>query len=300
MSTSLSLLYPLTYKDYKEFYGNREEVEKTKNWETFRSDTMDDIKGTINGKPLYQTKRGLNEFIAYNGSLVRRSRCNKFLAILPQHEGEEDDPVTPYNLHHVKHSISPNGIFSPCHVMVIPNPDHEYFRKRRYANAMTLTKDDIPMLDVMEELLNNTIHSLIDGPSEMIGSLRWWISRKDSDMVRTSEGMEFEKIDIDDFKPNLSHNFNNLMDASRGSWEKRTDKLKKNISTSFQLASRKVNWLTMHGWINSLETINYEKMERESIIEGNEMLTSSSIVRMFIHSNEINVMKQKLSITRLN
>lgn len=297
MSEPLSLGYPFAYKAYKEFYDNKEEVQKTKDWEYFKSDTMKGIRGTIEdgfdkGKPRYQVQENIGEFVAYGGSVVRRSRCGKFLAILPQHGGEEDDPSTPYNLEHIKNSISPRGALSPCHVIVIPNPEHDFFKsKRRFANAMTLAKGDLPMLDSMEELLYETMDLLIEGPSEMIGSLRWWISRKDTDMIRTERGMEFEKIDVGDFKANRGQNFLDLLNASNGTFENRIQYLKENKFSSFHLASRDVNWLNMHGWIKPLETVNFEMIERDAITEGNEKQTSVSTVRIFIHSEIKNVFK---------
>ena len=293
MEEQLALSYPFAHKAYKEFYENEDEVQKTREWETLRSETMRGVRGTIEegfdrGKPQYQIQENMGELVAYGGSMVRRSRCGKFLAILPQHLGEEDDPATPYNLEHIKHAISPRGLLSPCHVIVIPNPEHaDLETKRRYANAMTLKKEDIPMLDIMEELLFETMDILIEGPAEMIGSLRWWLSRKDTDMIRTDSGMEFEQIDVDDFKANRVQNFLDLKDASRGSFEKRIQYLKENKFSSFHLASRDVNWLNMHGWIKPLETVNFEMLEREALLEGNEKQTSVSTVRVFIQSGGV-------------
>jgi len=290
MEGPLALSYPFAYKAYKEFYDNEEEVQKTRAWETLRSETMVGVRGTIEdglnrGKPQYQIQANMGESVARGGSMVRRSRCGKFLAVLPQHLGEEDDPATPYHLEHVKHSISPRGLLSPCHVIVIPNPEHK--TKKRFANAMTLQKEDIPMLDIMEELLFETMDILIGGPAEMIGSLRWWLSRKDTDMIRTESGMEFEKIEVSDFKADRGSKFLDLTDASKGSFEERIQYLKENKFSSFHLASRDVNWLNMHGWIKPLETVNFEMLEREAIAEGNEKQTPVSTVRVFIHSGGV-------------
>jgi len=82
-------------------------------------------------------------------------------------------------------------------------------------------------------------------------------------------------------------NFLNLTDASKGSFEERIQYLKENKFSSFHLASRDVNWLNMHGWIKPLETVNFEMLELEAIVEGNEKQTSVSTVRVFIHSGGV-------------
>ena len=43
----------------------------------------------------------------------------------------------------------------------------------------------------------------------------------------------------------------------------------------------------MHGWIKPLETVNFEMLEREALLEGNEKQTSVSTVRVYIQSGGV-------------
>ena len=288
---SMESIYPKTFKAYQEFYKNREDVQKTKDWENCFNQTMDGVFGTFpvgpnKGKPLFQYTPNMNVPIKDGGWFVRRSRCNRFLAILPR-----DEVVyisTPYHLKHVRNDISNQGILSPCHVLVIPNPCHEDFQnKKRFAHALTLTKEDLPMLDIMEELLEETIDMLLDGSAEMIGSLRWWLSRKDSYMIRLPDGsMESEQISPGDFKESKRNNFIDLLDPSKGTWEQRAETLKKTKRSSFNLQrmGTEANWLHMNGWVGALETVYCEKHEKDWSAKGHESQTPVSTIRMFINS----------------
>ena len=88
------------------------------------------------------------------------------------------------------------------------------------------------------------------------------------------------------------------MDASKGSWEKRTRILKENMRSSFHLSTRKINWLNMHGWIEPLETLNLELQEMEASKNGTEAQTPVSTLRMFIQSGEVE--RMKLGLTKLS
>ncbi len=284
---SMETVYPKTFKAYREFYGNREEVQSILDWEEFRG------PGKKDTRPRFFDLPKVTIPVTDGGYFVRRSRCGRYIAILPHLDISRDHPSTPYNLLHIKNEITPNGLLSPCHVMVIPDPYHRDFKQRkRHSTAMTLSKEDLPMIDSMEDLLEETIRLLLNGPVDMIGSLRWWFSRKDSDMVRLGDGtMEFEQISPGDFKDKNRKNFLDLLDPRRGSWEERIRPLEEGIKSSFNLHNREFNWLYMNGWVSPLETINLELSEKKSESLGYESQTDVSTIRMFINSGFVDKMK---------
>jgi len=301
--------YPLTCKAYNEFYEDADQVLKTEEWENCRSETMEGVVGTIpggpnKGKPVFQVNPSpcCTVPIEEGGSMVKKSPCGRFLAISPCHGGRATDSKTPNNLQHVRNEISPTGIMSLLHFLIIPNPEHpDFMEKKRFANAMTLGKEDIEMLNAMEDLGNATMDEYLAAGSEKIASLRWWLSRSSSDMVELPDGSSVsEKITESDFNSKGKETFHNLMELHN--MEEVLNDLKGNKEFSFHLAKRTVNWLHMHVWLPDLGTENLTQLEDSATDAGHEKNTRLDIVRLFIHSgiSKVVVEDEGTGLTRTN
>ena len=299
-SSSLATSYPLTHKAYQEFYEDTEQFNKTEAWENCSSETMDGVVGTIPGgpnagKPVFQFNPAphCNVPLGQGGSMVGKSPCGRFLAIAPCHGGRATDPKTPHNLQHVRNEICPMGIMSLLHFLIIPNPEHPDFKNtKRYANAMTLGKDDLGMIDIMEDLGNKVMNEYLDAGSDKVASLRWWLSRASTDEVELSSGSSVsEKITETDFQDNCRENFSSLLDGS--TLPSMIQTLKENKAFSFHLAKRTVNWLHMHVWLPDLGTVNLEQLEQSATEVGHEKNTPTEVIRMFINSGVQAEMKEK-------
>jgi len=288
---SLSASYPLTQKAYAEFHEDIEQFNKTEDWENCLSETMDGVVGTIpggpnKGKPVFQFNPAphCNVPLGQGGSMVGESDCGRFLAIAPCHGGRATDPKTPHNLQHVRNAICPAGIMSLLHFLIIPNPEHpQYKNTKRFANAMTLGKEDLEMISAMEDLGNKVMDRYLDAGSDKVASLRWWLSRPSSATVELADGSTVsEKIDEFDFKVDCRSNFNSLLDGSK--LPDMIEELKAKKAFSFHLAKRTVNWLHMHVWLPDLGTLNLVQLEEAASEVGHEKNTPTDIIRMFINS----------------
>jgi len=185
------------------------------------------------------------------------------------------------------------GIMSLLHFLIIPNPEHPDFKNtKRYANAMTLGKDDLGMIDIMEDLGNKVMNEYLDAGSDKVASLRWWLSRASTDEVELSSGSSVsEKITETDFQDNCRENFSSLLDGS--TLPSMIQTLKENKAFSFHLAKRTVNWLHMHVWLPDLGTVNLEQLEQSATEVGHEKNTPTEVIRMFINSGVQAEMKEK-------
>jgi len=313
-NSSLATSYPLTHKAYLEFYGDSDQFNKTEAWENCLSETMDGVVGTIpggpnKGKPVFQfnPQPHCTVPLGQGGSMVGESDCGRFLAIAPCHGGRATDPTTPHNLQHVRNAICPAGIMSLLHFLIIPNPDHPYFKTtKRFANAMTLGKEDLEMISVMEDLGNKVMDRYLDAGSDKVASLRWWLSRPSKKSAIHADGsLVSEKIDEFDFKENCRSNFNSLLDGS--TLPSAVHGLKENKAFSFHLAKRTVNWLHMHVWLPDLGTVNLDQLEQAAAEVGHEKNTPTEIIRMFINSgvqaemkSEAQAVDEGCELTRTN
>jgi hypothetical protein len=299
-NSSLASSYPLGHKAYREFYEDIEQFNKTEAWENCSSETMKGVVGTIPGgpnvgKPVFQFNPAPHCTVplGQGGSMVGKSPCGRFLAIAPCHGGRATDPKTPHNLQHVRNEICPMGIMSLLHFLIIPNPEHPDFKNtKRYANAMTLGKDDLGMIDIMEDLGNKVMNEYLDAGSDKVASLRWWLSRASTDEVELSSGSTVsEKITETDFQDNCRENFSSLLDGS--TLPSMIQTLKENKAFSFHLAKRTVNWLHMHVWLPDLGTVNLEQLEQSATEVGHEKNTPTEVIRMFINSGVQAEMREK-------
>ena len=303
---SIERKYTEVYVHYKNFWTNYELVETVLRWEIGDNINMiingKNVSGTLNkglhkGKPLFEILN-LDKNFEEGGTCVSKSDCGRYLAILPAHNGSLNDPKTPYNLQHIKTKISPRGIQCPCHVLIIQNPNHpdynrpEYYNEstlnRKY-NIITLMKKDLHELNNISEFREKVQNSLLNGPVDMIGSLRWWFDRKEEIILPDGTSVSGELTEYD-FIPEHKHLFHKI---KNGHIDEVIDYCMENKYGSYHIYDNmSIGWLHEHGNI-PFHTINYQIMEEEKKNVNEIKNVNVQIIRQFINEGIPNKLYEK-------
>tara|TARA_Y100000590_G_scaffold254464_1_gene285768 strand:+ start:1808 stop:2812 length:1005 start_codon:yes stop_codon:yes gene_type:complete len=284
------------YNHYCKYWNDSDIVDISLRWEEGNNINMihrrENLPGTINhglhkGKPLFEVL-DLDKSFEEGGTCISKSTCGKYLAILPAHNGTSTDPKTPYNLQHIKTNISPRGIQCPCHVLVLQNPKHPDYHRPQYYNgkplkrcynAVTLRKKDIDEINNMSEFRNNVQKMLLNGSDEMVGSLRWWFSRKGQIILPNGTSVS-EELTENDFIPEHRYLFHKIKNGKID--EVITHCMKECRGTYHLYDNMSIGWLHEHGDI-PFHTINYQIMDEESNQKNEVKNVDVEKIKRFIH-----------------
>ena len=252
---------------YEKFYTNSEIVECVKQWENGESDTMvvndKPIHGVLNnGKPVFQ----IMPYKKFEDGGTMLFETENHRVIIPG--GFRRGPT--YNtMNPVKYSIGGlSALMSLCHVLIIP--------KRRIYNAITLKREHIRMISEMEELGATALTKLIEGSTDMVGSIRWQFIQRGT--IKLDDDKEYSvELEKEDFMDSCGESFKRL---SEGEMESILEESKSQMKFSFHLGKKaSVGYLHMHAYLGNFLTKAYEEMEKNerknhSINEVVYMITS--------------------------
>ena len=200
-------------------------------------------RGPFAGKPAFQAFNMKKSF-AEGGTLVAESvNCISFIP------AGFREAQTPNTMNPVREEIGKSStLMSFVHVLTIP-------KNIRIYNAVTLKKDHIPLLNEMKDLGEKAVKILLNGPKEMMGSLRWVYSQ--SGEIEMKDGSKKSLlVTMNDLSPDCQMNFSKLsVNAS--------------IRNSFHVyPTASVGYLHLHSYLDEFLTTAHDTMEKEAKEKG--------------------------------
>ena len=245
---------------YENYYANAALVKADFEWEngstdmisykegSSSEDTM--APGTIKGQPAFEDGVlegiGLPPFKKWRregGTMVAQSK--NWSAIIP---GGFRGAATPNKMNPISFDIGGySALMGLVHVIVIPD--------KRITNCVTVTEEDIPLIEEGVQLLHTAFDLLVKGHADEIGSVRWQLSQ--ADMVTMKDGSEKStNITEEDFIDENRENFKNL----RENTQQALQDMKMEVTCHGDTMSS-IRKLHIHGFSSDYKTIAWQKME---------------------------------------
>ena len=255
LSRQTSLAPPKIFKAYRQECPEFHEAVAL--WENNETDTISytnekgelvHCPGTIGGgsfagKPAFQAFN-LKKSFTDGGTLVAESdNCISFIPA-----GFRGGP-TQNTMNPVREDIGKSSaLMSLVHVLTIP-------KDQRIYNAATLRKEHIPLLNEMKELGEKAVNILLNGPKEMMGSLKWVYSQ--SGEIEMTDGTKKSLlVKMDDLSTKSQMNFSKTPSKSP-------------IRNSFHIyPAASIGWLHLHSYLGDFLTSAHDTMELEANSKG--------------------------------
>ena len=255
LSRQKSLPAPKIFKAYRQ--ESLEFQEAVALWENNETDTISytdeegqlvHCPGTIGGgqfagKPAFQAFN-LKKTFTDGGTLVAESvNCISFIPA-----GFRGGP-TPNTMNPVREDIGgSSALMSLVHVLTIPKDIRIY-------NAATLRKEHKPLLDEMKDLGEKAVEILLNGPKEMMGSLKW-VYNQSGEIDMTDGTKKSLVVTMDDLSHDSQMNFSKTPGRSP-------------IRNSFHVyPAASIGWLHLHSYLGDFLTTAHDTMERQAISAG--------------------------------
>ena len=255
LSRQGSLAPPKIFKAYRQ--ESPEFQEAVSLWENNETDTISytdeegqlvHCPGTIGsgqfaGKPAFQAFN-LKKTFTDGGTLVAESvNCISFIPA-----GFKGGP-TPNTMNPVREDIGgSSALMSLVHVLTIPKDIRIY-------NAATLRKEHKPLLNEMKDLGEKAVEILLNGPKEMMGSLKW-VYNQSGEIEMTDGTKKSLVVTMDDLSSNSQMNFSKTPSRSP-------------IRNSFHVyPAASIGWLHLHSYLGDFLTAAHDTMERQAISAG--------------------------------
>ena len=188
------------------------------------------------GKPVFQYKTEPRKTFGEGGLMVAESsNCVSFIP------GGFRDAPTVNTMNPVREEIGGNSaLMSLVHVVTIP-------KDIRIFNAATLTSSHESLLKEMKDLGEKAIDILINGPKEMIGSLKWVYAQSGS--ITMNDGTQ----------KSILVTINDLSLGSQSNFGSTTSNDIRNSFHVYPCAS--IAWLHLHTYAGNLLTKSYDSQE---------------------------------------
>lgn len=233
--------------------GLRECVEK---WQKGETDTLmidetTPADGTMPGgnnlgKPLFQFLP-VNKTTSEGGTMIYQS--DNCISFIPAgfRNAETVNKMNP-----VREEIGGlSTLQSLVHILTIP-------KNKRIYNAVSLTKEDIPLLEEMKVCGEKAVNILTTGDENMIGSLKWQLNQKGN--ITMSDGT----IVSQEF--NLTTDLSSECESSMNSFMEEDEPHIEHTFHAYPSAS--IGWLHLHSFLGDMKTSAYDTMEYEAIQKG--------------------------------
>ena len=255
LSRQVSLSPPKIFKAYRQ--ESSEFQEAVSLWENYETDTISytDEKGQLvhcpgtigggqfAGKPAFQAFN-LKKSFTDGGTLVAESiNCISFIPA-----GFRGGP-TPNTMNPVREDIGgSSALMSLVHVITIPKDIRIY-------NATTLRKEHKPLLNEMKDLGEKAVEILLNGPKEMMGSLKW-VYNQSGEIEMTDGTKKSLVVTMDDLSHDSQMNFSKTPSRSP-------------IRNSFHVyPAASIGWIHLHSYLGDFLTSAHDTMERQAISAG--------------------------------
>jgi len=200
-------------------------------------------EGSFAGKPAFQVVN-LKKSFTDGGTLVADSdNCISFIPA-----GFKEGP-TQNTMNPVREDIGgASALMSLVHVITIP-------KEHRIYNAATLRREHIPLLNEMKELGEKAVNILLNGPKEMMGSLKW-VYAQSGEIEMTDGTKKSLVVTMDDLSTKSKMNFSKTPSKSP-------------ISNSFHVyPAASIGWLHLHSYLGDFLTTAHDTMEQEANSKG--------------------------------
>ena len=247
---------------YAKYYENPDRVRVDHAWEKGESDVMVDtegqgLPGTIKGKPAFVDgvleSLGLPAFKKWRregGTMIAQSK--NWTAIIP---GGFRGGDTPNKMNPISFDVGGySALMGLVHVIVIPD--------QRITNCVTITEDEVPLIQEGIQLLGTAFNLLVNGGPEEIGSVRWQLSQSGSLTMKDGTVKSMEVTDAD------------FIEESRDNWrrlvvetEARLKEMKMEVTCHGDSMSS-IRKLHLHGFSSDYKTIAWQKMEEKAQSES--------------------------------
>ena len=199
--------------------------------------------GSFAGKPAFQAFN-LKKSFSDGGTLVAESdNCISFIPA-----GFRGGP-TQNTMNPVREDIGgSSALMSLVHVLTIP-------KEQRIYNAATLRREHIPLLDEMKELGEKAVNILLNGPKEMMGSLKW-VYAQSGEIEMTDGTKKSLLVTMDDLSTKSQMNFSKTPSKSP-------------IINSFHVyPAASIGWLHLHSYLGDFLTTAHDTMELDASKKG--------------------------------
>ena len=245
---------------YSKYYSDKDRVAIDYAWSSGETDTMLDqdgqgLPGTIKGKPAFEDgvlqSLGLSSFKTWRregGTMIAQSK--NWSAIIP---GGFRDAKTPNKMNPISFDIGGySALMGLVHVIVIPD--------QRITNCVTVTKDDVPLIEEGIQLLYTAFNLLVNGGPDEIGSVRWQLAQRGNVTMKdgTEKSME---ITAADFTEECQDNWRKLVDDTDMGKE-----MKMEVTCHGDVMSS-IRKLHLHGFSSDFKTVAWQKMEEKAQLE---------------------------------
>ena len=255
LSRQGSLPSPNIFKAYRQ--ESPEFQEAVALWENNETDTISytdeegqlvHCPGTIGGgqfagKPVFQAFN-LKKTFTDGGTLVAESEnCISFIP------AGFRNASTPNTMNPVREDIGgSSALMSLIHVITIP-------KEIRIYNAATLRKEHKPLLNEMKDLGEKAVDILLNGPKEMMGSLKW-VYAQSGEIEMTDGTKKSLVVTMDDLSHDSQMNFSKTPSRSP-------------IRNSFHVyPAASIGWLHLHTYLGDFLTSAHDTMERQAQSAG--------------------------------
>jgi len=255
LSRQVSLSPPKIFKAYRQ--ESPEFQEAVSLWENNETDTISytdeegqlvHCPGTIGGgqfagKPAFQAFN-LKKTFTDGGTLVAESvNCISFIPA-----GFRGGP-TQNTMNPVREDIGgSSALMSLVHVLTIPKDIRIY-------NAATLRKEHKPLLNEMKDLGEKAVDILLNGPKEMMGSLKW-VYAQSGEIEMTDGTKKSLVVTMDDLSTKSQMNFSKTPSRSP-------------IRNSFHVyPAASIGWLHLHSYLGDFLTTAHDTMELDASKKG--------------------------------
>jgi hypothetical protein len=278
---------------YSNYYSDKERVMGDYAWSKGETDKMLDSEGqgfpgTIKGEPAFEDgvleSLGLPPFKCWRregGTMVAQSK--NWSAIIP---GGFRGANTPNKMNPISFDIGGySALMGLVHVIVIPD--------KRITNCVTVTKDEVPLIEEGIQLLYTAFNLLVHGGPDEIGSVRWQLAQKGNITMRDGSEKSMTVIE-DDFIDECKDNWRKLVqDTETGLKDMKMD------ITCHGDSMSSIRKLHLHGFSSDYKTCAWQKME-EKAQEEHQLPKNTPIeeVLYMANSGKVDTMKKDALMVR--